>query len=294
MQEKYYVLFVNLPIEHEQEELFPGLLIKRIAPISVFDLALAGSKGFREWAVLEPIIEHCTTEVVSWDTPELTTPPGYDALNRIWLFSVMLILNNMLDQIPIAFNGFSWNVFAGQTKPGTSQKQINNFSGGILDFTLKYLHLPIKQKITWDCNCYNFIHNNFMIANELAHDYESFRLGLSSLYDWRFSKDFRIAIARLWVGIEAILNINTELSYRIALYASTVLEERGEARKQRFHEIKKLYSMRSRAVHGDSMKDEALIDTTEKSLRLLKDLIIYCCRIRQILTEEYIENLLLS
>ena len=102
-----------------------------------------------------------------------------------------------------------------------------------------------------------------------------------------------MAIARLWVGIEAMLNINTELSYRIALYASTVLEERGEARKMRFHDIKKLYSMRSRAVHGDPMTDEDLITTIEKSFRLLKELIIYCCKRQQILTTEYIENLLL-
>ena len=118
-------------------------------------------------------------------------------------------------------------------------------------------------------------------------------MGLLSLYDWRFAKDIRVAIARLWVGIEALLNINSELSYRIALYASTVLEDRGEARKARFNEIKKLYSKRSRAVHGDSMSDEDLVDTVEKSFQLLKDLIVFCCKTNKMLSIVDIENLLL-
>lgn len=162
-----------------------------------------------------------------------------------------------------------------------------------MDCSLSYLRVSIKKTTVLDNKCYEFIRKNFVFANILAHDNAPFRLVLSSIYDWRFAKDLRMAIARLWVGIEAMLNINTELSYRIALYASTVLEERGKARKMRFHDIKKLYSMRSRAVHGDPMTDEDLITTIEKSFRLLKEFIIYCCKRQQILTTDYIENLLL-
>ena len=208
-------------------------------------------------------------------------------------FSVMLILNDIQDQLPIAYNGFSWNVFAGQTTPNAKKKEIDSFTGGILDFSLSYLRASIKKITVLDNKCYEFIRKIFVFTNILAHDNALFRLALSSIYDWRFAKDLRMAIARLWVGIEAMLNINTELSYRIALYASTVLKERGEARKMRFHEIKKLYSMRSRAVHGDPMTDEELITTLEKSFRLLKELVIYCCKRQQILTTDYIENILL-
>ena len=290
--EKYYVLLYNFSIDQDRVELLPGLILKKVSPISVFDLALAGSKGFREWAVLEPIIQNCKTEVISWDTEELTNPIGYDALNRIWLFSVMLILNDIQDQFPIAYNKYSWNIFSGQTNPGATKREISDFSGGILDFALYHIHTTSKNKILDNYTC-EFIRNNFLIANKLAHDHAQFRLGLSSIYDWRFAKDFRIAIARLWIGIEALLNINSELSYRIALYASTILEDRGEARKARFDEIKKLYSKRSRAVHGDSMSDEDLADTIAKSFQLLRDLIIFCCKTQKMISTDDIESLLL-
>ena len=290
--EKYYVLLYNFAIDQKCVDLFPGLILKTVSPISVFDLALAGSKGFREWAVLEPIIHNCITEVVSWDSEELTNPVGYDALNRVWLFSLMLILNDMQDQFPVAYNRYSWNDFSGQTIPGTKKVEIDSFSGGILDFTLSHIHTTSKKNVL-DKDSYDFIRNYFMIANKLAHDNAQFRLGLLSLYDWRFAKDIRMAIARLWVGIEALLNINSELNYRIALYASTMLEDRGEARKARFNEIKKLYSKRSRAVHGDSLSDEELVATIEKSFKLLKDLIIFYCKTNKIWSIDDIENLLL-
>lgn len=290
--EKYYILFYNLSIDQDCVDLLPGFVLKKVSPISVFDLALAGSKGFREWAILEPIIHNCTTEAISWDTEELTNPIGYDALNRVWLFSVLLILHDMQDQYPIAYNKYSWNIFSGQTVPGAVKASIGEFSGGVLDFTLSYIHTTSKKGML-DNESYEFIRKYFISANKLAHDYEQFRLGLLSLYDWRFAKDIRVAIARLWVGIEALLNINSELSYRIALYASTVLEDRGEARKARFNEIKKLYSKRSRAVHGDSMSDEDLVDTIEKSFQLLKDLIVFCCKTNKMLSIVDIENLLL-
>lgn len=294
IESKFHILFFNLKINYDEEFLFPGLILKKVSPISVFDLALAGTKGFREWAVLEPIINRCTTELISWDTPELITPPGYDALNRVWLFSAMLVLNDFQEQLPVAFNTYSWSMFAGQTNPGVERNLIPKFEGNLLDFVLSYKKTNNNITTSWNSAHKEFIQKNFIIANKLAHDNEAFRLGLESLYDWRFAKDPRMAIARLWIGIEAVININSELSFRIALYAATILEEKGEKRQLRFREIKRLYSMRSKAVHGDPMTEDLLNETIMQSFRLLKDLISYCCKIEHMITTDYVEFILLG
>jgi hypothetical protein len=62
--------------------------------------------------------------------------------------------------------------------------------------------------------------------------------------------------------------------FRIALLAASLLEPRGEARKARFQEVKKLYGLRSKAVHGSALTDDLLQDAMSDSYHLLRDLIL--------------------
>ncbi len=68
--------------------------------------------------------------------------------------------------------------------------------------------------------------------------------------------------------------ISSELVYRISLLSASLLEPRGELRKAKFEAVKKLYSLRSKAVHGDALPPEKLASAMNESYDLLRDLIL--------------------
>jgi hypothetical protein len=119
-----------------------------------------------------------------------------------------------------------------------------------------------------------WIHRHFDIFNQLAAGSQAFRFALEAAIDWRFAKDARSAVARLWSGIEAIFGITSELVYRISLLSASLLAGRGEMRRTKFEEIKKLYGLRSKAVHGEQLTDEKLAAALDDSFQLLADLLI--------------------
>jgi len=121
MGTKYYILLCNINLRKSKLSLSHSCYLRRIEKkISVFDLALAGTKGFRAWAVLEPLINSCRCELVSEETPQYNY--GYDVLNRGWLISAMLFLKGYYFVLPVAFNTYSWESFAGQTLPEAKEK----------------------------------------------------------------------------------------------------------------------------------------------------------------------------
>ena len=99
--------------------------------------------------------------------------------------------------------------------------------------------------------------------NSLAAEDERFRFALESAVDWRYAKDPRAGIARLWAGIESLFGISSELVHRVSLFAATVLMPRGEGCVGEFKRLKKLYGMRSKAVHGEPLHETELIDALQ-------------------------------
>ncbi len=94
--------------------------------------------------------------------------------------------------------------------------------------------------------------------------------------DWRLSPDSRAGLARLWAGIEAILGISVEITYRTALVCAALLEPYGDKRHQVYNRVKSLYGKRSKAVHGDKISDEALAEAISGSFELLMRLLEHC------------------
>jgi hypothetical protein len=130
----------------------------------------------------------------------------------------------------------------------------------------------------------DWIRTHFDTFNRLATDSASFYFALQAAIDWRYATDQRSAVARLWSGIEAIFDISSELVFRIALLAASLLEPRGEARKARFQEVKKLYGLRSKAVHGSALTDDLLQSAMSDSYHLLRDLILLAIERGQMFT----------
>ena len=56
--------------------------------------------------------------------------------------------------------------------------------------------------------------------------------------------------------------------------AASILHPRGPERRACFHRVKKLYNVRSKAVHGDDISTERLNEGLDASFCLLRDLLI--------------------
>jgi hypothetical protein len=286
----WYVLVWNLKLPTTLQ-VAPGLSLRPLnAPLTIFDLAATGAAGFRAWATLEPFAHdiHCELETAK----DAAVHPGYDALNRAWLTCCLLLLRGFGRSLPVAVSAYTWQSVAGhqeRTKSvfhdqlaeegvdaavHSSRRSLPPFTGFLLDYHLRILTCPssIKEEIA-DSDA-EWIREHFNKFNELASSSERFRFALEAANDWRYSKDARIAISRLWAGIECLLGISSELIYRLSLLSASVLQPKGPERRGCFHRVKKLYGIRSKAVHGDNISDERLAEGLDGSFCLLRDLLL--------------------
>jgi hypothetical protein len=287
----WYVLLAGLPRFETSAVLAPGLGLRPLESLlSVFDLAAAGAVGFRGWAALEQFAPACTAEIESAKDANIT--PGYDTLNRAWLTTGLLVLRGFTRLWGVACSGYSWNLIAGHQLRSSGQFKKQAATEGIdkAVFQPKHSLAPFRGNLLdyhltcfFDAGCRNdapnevdaeWIRNRFDTFNRLASDNEAFRFALEAAIDWRFAKEPRSAVARLWGGIEALFGISSELVYRISLYSACLLAERGELRKRKFEEVKRLYGLRSKVVHGEKLAEEKISQAMSDSFHLLRDLLL--------------------
>ena len=286
----WYILIWNLDIEEPVSQLGAGVSIRRLdSNLSVFDLAAAGAVGFREWAMLEPFAMNCVCEIET--AQDAAIKPGYDSLNRAWLASALLKLKGYNAHLPLACSSYSWNVIAGHQERtkwifeeelkekgvasaiNSPRRDLPSFKGQLLELHTKFL-VPDNAKTTLVKEDAYWIRNNYETFNSLAAESESFRFALAATENWQYSSNPRIAIAQLWSGIEAVFDISSELSYRISLLIASMLEPRGVARQARFAQVRKLYGVRSKAVHGEELSDVKLTRAMLESFDILSKLLL--------------------
>lgn len=287
----WYVLTVGLPPITCPLTLAPGVSLRPIGnPLSVFDLAAAGAVGFKGWSVLEPFAHACTCEIESALDANVT--PGYDTLNRAWLASALLVLRGFTAHLCLACSRYSWQKVAGHQKRHSAtfksqmlkegfdaatfspRDDLPPFHGNLLDFHLKLISDDQTRTDSVTTNDSDWISSHYDSFNHLAANSNSFRFALEAAIDWRHAADLRSAVARLWGGIEAIFGISSELVYRISLLSSSLTVPRGSQRQERFQEVKKLYGLRSKIVHGEQLPQKKLDDALNKSYHLLRDLVL--------------------
>jgi hypothetical protein len=273
-KENWYVLLYGLEPEITPIRFTSGLSIKKLdAPLTVFDLAAIGASGFHAWATLEPFAMGCTCEIVS---PQVKSDlPGFDALNRAWLLSALITLRGFGKHICLACSRYSWNIIAGHKEGAASRTALPPFEGDLLDYHLELLNERYSQTGCFTKDDALWIDRHFNSFNNIAAESGKFHFALEASIDWRYSKNSRAAISRIWSGIESIFGINTELVYRISLMAASLLSPRGPQRKEKFEMINEMYSNRSKAVHGEPLEDSVLLQTMEDSYHLLRDLLLF-------------------
>ena len=299
----WYVLIAGLPRPARALTLAPGVSLRPLEePLSVFDLASAGAVGFRGGAILEPVAPRCCSEMES--AKDAANVPGYDTLNRAWLASTLLVLRGFTRHLCVACSSYSWNSVAGHQgrtsdvfqhhllEQGAdaavhkSKRDLPEFRGNLLDFHLTLL--TNKDARTDDVSGEDaaWIHEHFDVFNTLAAESQPFRFALEAAIDWRFAKDARSAVAHIWSGIEAIFGITSELVYRISLLSACLLAERGHPRKAKFEEVKKLYGLRSKVVHGEQLTDEKIASALNDSYHLLVGLLLLAINKGHVLGQE--------
>ena len=82
-----------------------------------------------------------------------------------------------------------------------------------------------------------------------------FATALDALCSYLHSDRDRMKAAQLWAGVEAIFDVQFEISYRLPILAALMLEQRGEKCRELRAVVKKLYNERSKAVHGQEFND---------------------------------------
>jgi len=287
----WYVLLAGLPVLDNPITLAPGLSLRPLkSDLTIFDLAAAGAAGFRGWAALEPFCSTCTAEIES--AKDAAILPGYDTLNRAWLATALLVLRGFTRLWGVACSGYPWDSIAGhqvRTKHifnkqlleegpdkavHQSKRELPPFRGNLLDYHLTCFVDRDSRNNQVTSDDAEWLQRYFQAFNQLASESESFRFGLEAAIDWRFAKDPRSAVARLWAGIEALFGINAELVFRISLSSACLLSPRGEARQEKFESIKKLYGLRSKIVHGEKLPNEKIFQAMNDSFHLLRDLLL--------------------
>lgn len=120
-----------------------------------------------------------------------------------------------------------------------------------------------------------WIESNFPAAQKLLGN-EKFTTSVHCLASYRWHTLPRVRLAVLWAGIEGMFGVNSEIRFRISIYISKFLHPNNETeRKRTFNEIKKLYDIRSAAVHGSKLKEGA-IKAVNQSAEILRQLIVMC------------------
>lgn len=82
--------------------------------------------------------------------------------------------------------------------------------------------------------------------------------------------DVRMAITRVWAGIEGLMGVEQELRFRLATLCAALLDPPGTDRAARYRAVLKLYDIRSKVVHGSaSLSRPALTDHLAQARSLL-------------------------
>jgi hypothetical protein len=120
-----------------------------------------------------------------------------------------------------------------------------------------------------------WIEQNFSKARALL-DKAAFQNAVHSLASYRWNAHPRVRLAILWSGIEGLFEVESELVFRISLYSARFLAPNDEAERARtFANVKRLYKLRSAAVHGSKIKGKSG-NGVEESAQLLLKLIRQC------------------
>ncbi len=129
-----------------------------------------------------------------------------------------------------------------------------------------------RQLTEVDCD---WLEQHFSAAQNLLSDH-GFQNAVHCLATYHWHSLPRAQLALIWAGIEGLFGVDSEITFRISLYAAKFLApEDVEQQRAIFGDMKRLYGVRSKAVHGGKLKGDPH-GSVEESVGLLGRLIRAC------------------
>jgi hypothetical protein len=127
---------------------------------------------------------------------------------------------------------------------------------------------------------HRWIAAHYSAAKRLMDD-DRYCDAVHSLSSYRWHCMPRAQIALLWSGIEGLFGVDSELSFRLSLYIARYLSPRKGARQNAiFDSIKKLYGIRSKAVHGGKIRNAH--EFADESVKILRQLVVKCAELGEL------------
>jgi hypothetical protein len=122
----------------------------------------------------------------------------------------------------------------------------------------------------------------------------TFHFALEAFWGSFDEPDPRMAASKVWAGIESLFGIQSELRFRLALYAASVLEPPSEARLSLYRRLLTLYNERSKVVHGGAIAASVIAHHVVASQHILRRLLRDALHIKRIRPVREIEKLVLG
>lgn len=161
-----------------------------------------------------------------------------------------------------------------------SDKAISELkNASYINVTNYAFHALLSQNYTISESDEEWIKKYYESAMRLITTNDIYRTAIHAMSSYRWHSMPRVQLAILWSGIESLFNVSTEVSFRVSLYIARFLSNHNEQEASNlFKRVKKLYNLRSSAVHGNKMKDD-IFPSVEESALLLNRLIVKCAEI---------------
>jgi hypothetical protein len=128
--------------------------------------------------------------------------------------------------------------------------EANNFR--VTNYHFKGLNAGKVRRLTQSEHAWLLAH--YSSAHRLM-DEDRFRNAVHCLASYRWHAVPRVQLALIWSGIEGLFQVDSELAFRVSLYIAKYLAPKSRSRQRAiFEEVRALYGIRSRAVHGSKLK----------------------------------------
>ncbi len=104
-----------------------------------------------------------------------------------------------------------------------------------------------------------------------------------------FDMDVRIML--LWAGIEGLLSVDAELSRRLALYSTIIMNGSPSEKIAYYENVKRAYLIRSQVVHGSKLKPAKLVDGCQLASHILVGLLARCVELGRVPSPNELDRL---
>jgi len=173
---------------------------------------------------------------------------GIDRLNTVWLIAALLRLKAISSlRVPVISN-LKFSDIA------ESEKEASFFP---IELTAKNLISPPITLGSLDLDHLEWVRTALPVAGKLFEKNEKYAFMLLCLDRSISETRYSLALMTLWGALEQLFSPDDkqELSYRISLNIASYLRNRGKERTVLFKSVKKLYTARSKAAHGNATED---------------------------------------